>query len=120
MIFMCQALSNHHAMYEPGLPDERLLLGLKGTISEMELHTIRGRLTAVLLEAAQQGKLALQRGGDGARDPGRHRPSPPDGATARRHVCILPDRGLARHARRLPASAGTGPGYDIHTIDLRR
>jgi DNA invertase Pin-like site-specific DNA recombinase len=38
----------------------RLLLGLKGTISELELHTIRGRLTAGLLAKAERGELALQ------------------------------------------------------------
>jgi DNA invertase Pin-like site-specific DNA recombinase len=43
-----------------GLPDGRLLLGLKGTISEVELHTIRGRLTAGLLNKARRGELALQ------------------------------------------------------------
>ncbi|MDN5789048.1 recombinase family protein [Pseudorhodobacter sp.] len=37
----------------------RLLLGLKGTISELELHTIRSRLTAGLIAKAQRGELAL-------------------------------------------------------------
>ena len=38
----------------------RLLLGLKGTISELELHLLRGRLTAGLLSKAARGELALQ------------------------------------------------------------
>ena len=37
----------------------RLLLGLKGTISEVELHTIRARLTTGLLNKAARGDLAL-------------------------------------------------------------
>ena len=37
----------------------RLLLGLKGTISEVELHTLRARLTAGLLNKAERGELAL-------------------------------------------------------------
>ena len=41
----------------PGLANGRLLLGLKGTISEIELHTIRGRLTAGLLNKAERGEL---------------------------------------------------------------
>jgi hypothetical protein len=45
--------------YDPGSPDGRLLLGLKGTISEVELHTIRARLTAGLLNKAGRGDLAL-------------------------------------------------------------
>jgi DNA invertase Pin-like site-specific DNA recombinase len=47
----------------------RLLLGLKGTISELELHTIRGRLTAGLLAKAERGELALQLPTGLVRDP---------------------------------------------------
>ncbi len=43
----------------PAAPNGRLLLGLKGTISELELHTIRSRLTAGLLAKAERGDLAL-------------------------------------------------------------
>jgi DNA invertase Pin-like site-specific DNA recombinase len=46
-------------VYDPGSANGRLLLGLKGTISEMELHTIRARLTAGLLNKAERGDLAL-------------------------------------------------------------
>ena len=34
-------------------------MGLKGAISEVELHTLRGRLTAGLLSKAERGDLAL-------------------------------------------------------------
>jgi hypothetical protein len=36
-----------------------MLLGLKGQISELELHTLRARLTAGILHKAQRGELAL-------------------------------------------------------------
>src|SRR5690349_22749077 len=36
-----------------------LLLGLKGQLSELELHTIRARMTAGLLNKARRGELAL-------------------------------------------------------------
>ena len=36
-----------------------MLLGLKGQLSELELHTIRARMTAGLLNKAQRGELAL-------------------------------------------------------------
>jgi len=36
------------------------LLGLKGQISELELHTIRARLTAGLLNKAERGELAIK------------------------------------------------------------
>jgi DNA invertase Pin-like site-specific DNA recombinase len=55
--------------YDAGLPDGRLLLGLKGTISELELHTIRGRLTAGLLSKAHRGELALHLPAGLVRDP---------------------------------------------------
>ena len=33
-------------LYDPATANGRLLLGLKGTLSEWELHTIRARMTA--------------------------------------------------------------------------
>jgi DNA invertase Pin-like site-specific DNA recombinase len=45
-------------VYDPGSVNGRLLLGLKGQISELELHTIRNRLQAALLQKAQRGELA--------------------------------------------------------------
>jgi hypothetical protein len=38
----------------------RFVLGLKGQLSELELHTIRARMTAGLLNKAQRGELALR------------------------------------------------------------
>ena len=46
-------------VYDPSGANGRLLLGLKGTISELELHTIRSRLTTGLIAKAQRGELAL-------------------------------------------------------------
>jgi hypothetical protein len=44
---------------DPGTPNGRLLLGLKGQLAEMELSTLRARMTAGLLNKAQRGELAL-------------------------------------------------------------
>ena len=52
-------IADRHSVYDPGSANGRLLLGLKGTISELELHTIRSRLTAGLLAKAERGELAL-------------------------------------------------------------
>lgn len=52
-------IGDRDGVYDPGSANGRLLLGLKGTISEMELHTIRARLTAGLLNKAERGELAL-------------------------------------------------------------
>ena len=45
--------------HHPATANGRLLLGLKGTLSEWELHTIRARMTAGLLNKAARGDLAL-------------------------------------------------------------
>jgi excisionase family DNA binding protein len=44
-------------LYHPGVFNDRLLLGLKGTMSEVELHLIRSRLVGGLWEAARRGAL---------------------------------------------------------------
>ena len=72
-------IGDRDGVYDPGSANGRLLLGLKGTISEVELHTLRGRLTAGLLSKAERGDLALAlpaglaRGAQGAvtKDPDR-------------------------------------------------
>jgi len=52
-------IADRDGVYDPASANGRLLLGLKGTISELELHTIRSRLTAGLLAKAERGDLAL-------------------------------------------------------------
>ena len=52
-------IADRDGVYDPGSANGRLLLGLKGTISELELHTIRSRLTTGLLAKAGRGELAL-------------------------------------------------------------
>jgi DNA invertase Pin-like site-specific DNA recombinase len=46
-------------IYDPATVNGRLLLGLKGTLSEWERHTRKARLTAGRLHKAQRGELAL-------------------------------------------------------------
>jgi DNA invertase Pin-like site-specific DNA recombinase len=62
-------IADRDGVYDPGTQNGRLLLGLKGTISEMELHTLRARLTAGLLNKARRGELALRLPVGLARDP---------------------------------------------------
>lgn len=45
--------------YDPAHINDRLLLGLKGTMSEAELHMLRARLRGGLLHKAQRGELAV-------------------------------------------------------------
>jgi DNA invertase Pin-like site-specific DNA recombinase len=53
-------IADRDGVYDPVSINGRLLLGLKGQISELELHTIRSRLTAGLLNKAKRGELAQQ------------------------------------------------------------
>jgi DNA invertase Pin-like site-specific DNA recombinase len=52
-------VGDQEGIYDPATPNGRLLLGLKGLIAELELATIRARLTAGLLNKARRGDLAL-------------------------------------------------------------
>ena len=53
-------IGDRDGVYDPGSANGRLLLGLKGQLAEVELSTIRARLTAGLLNKAKRGELALQ------------------------------------------------------------
>ena len=44
-------------LYDPGEFNDRLLLGLKGTMSEAELHFLRARLRGGILSKARRGEL---------------------------------------------------------------
>jgi len=57
--YRCCLIADSDGIYDPGTPNGRLLLGLKGQLSELELHTIRARMTAGLLNKAKRGELAL-------------------------------------------------------------
>jgi DNA invertase Pin-like site-specific DNA recombinase len=47
-------------IYDPAEFNDRLLLGLKGTMSEAELHIIRGRLRGGILNKARRGELEIR------------------------------------------------------------
>jgi len=46
-------------LYDPGHFNDRLLLGLKGTMSEAELHVLKVRLRGGILSKAQRGELKM-------------------------------------------------------------
>ncbi|MCA1701443.1 MAG: recombinase family protein, partial [Actinobacteria bacterium] len=52
-------IADADGMYSPADFNDRLLLGLKGTMSEAELHLIRARLDGGLRNKAQRGELRL-------------------------------------------------------------
>ena len=52
-------LADPHGVYDPGVYNDRLLLGLKGTMSEAELYLIRQRMLSGRLAKAERGELAI-------------------------------------------------------------
>ena len=46
-------------LYDPAIFNDRLLLGMKGTMSEAELHVLRARLRGGILNKAERGALRL-------------------------------------------------------------
>jgi DNA invertase Pin-like site-specific DNA recombinase len=50
-------LADPDGVYNPGNYNDRLLLGLKGTMSEAELHIMHGRLAAGRMNKARRGEL---------------------------------------------------------------
>jgi DNA invertase Pin-like site-specific DNA recombinase len=52
-------LLDEDGLYDPGQFNDRLLLGLKGTMSEAELHVLRARLQGGILSKARRGELRV-------------------------------------------------------------
>lgn len=50
-------LADQDGVYDAGDPNDRLLLGLKGTMSEVELHRMRNRLDRGRLNKARRGEM---------------------------------------------------------------
>ena len=50
-------LIDAQAIYDPRLTNDQLLLGIKGTLSEMEVATFRERAQSALMQMAQRGAL---------------------------------------------------------------
>src|SRR5262245_12536708 len=50
-------LADSDGVYHPGLFNDRLILGLKGTMSEAELHVLRARLEGGIRSKAARGEL---------------------------------------------------------------
>lgn len=52
-------IADEDGVYDPALYNDRLLLGLKGTMSEAELHLLRQRLLGGALQKASRGELRI-------------------------------------------------------------
>jgi DNA invertase Pin-like site-specific DNA recombinase/transposase-like protein len=52
-------IADESSVYHPGMFDDRLLLGLKGTMSEAELQVLRARMLGGLRNKAARGELRI-------------------------------------------------------------
>lgn len=87
-------------LYDPMEFNDRLLLGLKGTMSEAELHVLRARLRGGMLNKARRGELRIRLPVGFVYDP--------EG-----HVLLDPDRQVQESVRLLFATfrrVGSGHG----------
>jgi DNA invertase Pin-like site-specific DNA recombinase len=53
-------IADADGIYDPSTHNDRLLLGLKGTMSEAELHILKSRMLAGLRHKAQKGELRFR------------------------------------------------------------
>jgi excisionase family DNA binding protein len=53
-------IADTDGVYDPAAHNDRLLLGLKGTMSEAELHVLKSRMAAGLRHKAQKGALRFR------------------------------------------------------------
>jgi DNA invertase Pin-like site-specific DNA recombinase len=113
-------LGDYDGLYDPTDFNDRLLLGLKGIMSEAELHFLRARMHEGRLNKARRGELFNHPPTGYVREPGRGLALDPD-EQAREVVRLVFDqfdrqgslhgllRYLVHHAIRLPIRPHFGP-----------
>jgi DNA invertase Pin-like site-specific DNA recombinase len=99
-------ICDEDGLYDPTDFNDRLLLGLKGTMAESELHFLRSRLRGGILAKARRGQLRL---------------ALPIGLVhdARGEVVLDPDTGV-RHAVQLLFDTFTATGSAFTTVKTFR
>ncbi len=113
-------LGDYDGLYDPADFNDRLLLGLKGIMSEAELHFLRGRMHEGRLNKARRGELFNHASIGYVREPGRGLALDPD-EQAQEVVRLVFDqfdrqgslhgllRYLVHHSIRLPVRPHFGP-----------
>ncbi|AGA24949.1 recombinase family protein [Singulisphaera acidiphila] len=122
-------LGDYDGLYDPTDFNDRLLLGMKGIMSEAELHFLRTRMHEGRLNKARRGELFNHAPLGYVREPGRGLALDPD-EQAREVVRIVFDqfdrqgslhgllRYLVHHGIRLPVRPHSGP--DRGKLEWRR
>lgn len=63
LIELCSLMNtlilDEDGVYDPGQFNDRLVLGLKGTLSEAEIHVLRSRMRGGILNKAKRGELVI-------------------------------------------------------------
>jgi len=91
-------------IYEPGNFNDRLLLGLKGTMSEAELHFLKARMRGGMLNKARRGELVMR---------------PPVGLSYRDDGALILDPDAeVQAAMRLVFETFERSGSALHTVKL--
>ena len=104
-------LADADGVYHPGLFNDRMLLGLKGTMSEAELHVLRARLDGGIRNKAKRGELrrALPVGLLWGEDEGQILLHPDEAVTGVIAAVFARVRRLRVGPRDLAVVAGTAP-----------
>jgi DNA invertase Pin-like site-specific DNA recombinase len=106
-------------VYHPAGYNDRLVLGLKGTLSEAELHLLRSRMTEGLRAKAARGELRLTLPAGLDYDDGDHVIITPDEAVREAVTCVFRRFDQLGPARQVVVSLRAGglrlPRRDIRT-----
>ena len=82
-------IADANGVYHPAGYNDRLVLGLKGTLSEAELHLLRARMTEGLRAKAARGELRLALPAGLDYDDGDHVIITPDEAVREAVMCVF-------------------------------
>ena len=89
-------LADTDGVYDPGFYNDRLLLGLKGTMSEAELHLLKGRMLAAAPRPSAASCSSICRAATFARPPARSPPIPTSRCRRRSGWCSTSSSDVAQ------------------------
>ena len=112
-------IADADGVYHPGSYNHRLVLGLKGTLLEAELHLLRARLTEGLRAKAARGELRLVLPAGLDYDDGDHVIITPDEAVREAIMCVFRRFGQLGSARQVVVSLRALYGLRLPRRDIR-
>ncbi len=111
-------IADADGVYHPAGYNDRLVLGLKGTLSEAELHLLRARMTEGLRAKAARGELRLTLPAGLDYDDGDHVIIAPDEAVREAVTCVFRRFGQLGSARQVVVSL-RADGLRLPRRDIR-